>query len=305
MAVRPGGESSAEVVTGIFLSLASYGLFTLMDTAIKILGGRYHVVQVMFFNGLFAFLVVGLLAAWRGRLHRAASPQWRLHLLRWSIGLPGGLAIFWCYPRMPLADVYAILFAAPLFMTALSLPLLGERVGWRRWSAVLLGFCGVIVMLRPGDAIFEATALAALFGAFVHAVNMLLLRKMRGIDPPEVFAIWGNGLSALATGLALPWVWIPPEPADLALHAIAGTLAGTGFMLLVTAYAKAPVGVLAPFQYAQMIYGLAIGLLLFGDHPDPLMLFGAAIVVASGLYIFHREAVRQRTGPTERPPSAR
>ncbi|MCX7630862.1 MAG: DMT family transporter [Geminicoccaceae bacterium] len=305
MAVRPSGESSAEVPAGIVLSLASYGLFTLMDTLIKILGGRYHVVQVMFFNGLFAFLAVAALAARRGRLHRALSPQWRLHLLRWSIGLPGGLAIFWCYPRMPLADVYAILFAAPLFMTALSQPLLGERVGWRRWSAVLFGFSGVVVMLRPGEAVLEATALAALFGALVHAVNMLLLRKMRGVDPPEVFAIWGNGLSVLATGVALPWVWIPPEPADLGLHALAGTFAGTGFMLLVTAYAKAPAAVLAPFQYAQMIYGLVIGLLLFGDRPDPLVLLGAGIVVASGLYIFRREAVRRLSAAAGRPPSAR
>jgi drug/metabolite transporter (DMT)-like permease len=250
---------------------------------------------VLFFNALFGFLAVALIAAVRGQLARLASPQWRLHLLRWLIGLPGGLAIFWVYPRMPLADVYALLFAAPLFMTALSVPVLGERVGWRRWSAVLAGFAGIVIMLRPGSATLGLTALAALFGALVHACNMLLVRRMRGIDPPETFGLWGNGLTILATAAALPWLWRTPSAPDLALHAAAGTIAGSGFLLLVQAHARAPVAVLAPFQYSQMIYGLAIGAVLFGDRPDPAVLVGALIVVASGLYIFHRESVRRRT----------
>ncbi|MCL6607326.1 MAG: DMT family transporter [Geminicoccaceae bacterium] len=284
--------------TGILLALGAYGLFTLMDASIKLLGGRYHVVQVVFFNALFGLATVTLIAALRGRLAGVRSPQWRLHLLRWAIGLPGGLAIFWAYPRMPLADVYAILFAAPLFMTALSVPVLAETVGWRRWSAVLVGFLGILVILRPGSGPFGPPALAALFGALVHACNMLLLRRMRGIDPPEAFGIWGNGLSVIATGSVLPWLWRAPTASDLALHGFAGALAGGGFLLLVLAHAKAPVAVLAPFQYSQMLYGIALGALLFGDLPDPATLAGATIVVGSGLYIFHREAVRARPGTT-------
>lgn len=289
-----GGEVQARASTGILLSLGAYALFTLMDASIKTLGGRYHVVQVVFFNALFGLATVLLIAAARGTIAGVRSPQWRLHLLRWIIGLPGGLAIFWVYPRMPLADVYAILFAAPLFMTALSVPVLGEKVGWRRWSAVVIGFVGVLVMLRPGAGLLEATALAALFGALVHASNMLLLRRMRGIDPPEAFGVWGNGLTLLATGIVVPWLWQPPSAADLALHAFAGSIAGGGFLLLVIAYAKAPVAVLAPFQYSQMLYGIAVGAVLFGDWPEPTILAGAAIVVGSGLYIFHREGVRRR-----------
>lgn len=296
MGERARGESEARTSTGILLALGAYALFTLMDTVIKVLGGRYSVVQVLFFNALFSFATVALIAALRSQLSRLASPQWRLHLLRWLIGLPGGFAIFWVYPRMPLADVYALLFAAPLFMTALSVPVLGERVGWRRWSAVVAGFVGIVVMLRPGSATLGITALAALFGALVHAGNMLLLRRMRGIDPPETFGLWGNGLTLLATATVLPWVWRMPSAPDLALHALAGTIAGSGFLLLVQAHARAPVAVLAPFQYSQMIYGLLIGAALFGDRPDPTMLAGAVIVVASGLYIFHREGVRRRAG---------
>lgn len=292
---RGGGT---EMSTGILLSLGAYGLFTLMDASIKLLGSRYHVVQVVFFNALFGLATVTLIAALRGRLAGVRSPQWRLHLLRWAIGLPGGLAIFWAYPRMPLADVYAILFAAPLFMTALSVPVLGETVGWRRWSAVLVGFVGILVILRLASGLFGPPALAALFGALVHACNMLLLRRMRGIDPPEAFGIWGNGLSVIATGSLLPWLRRAPTASDLALHGFAGAIAGSGFLLLVLAHANAPVAVLAPFQYSQMLYGIALGALLFGDLPDPATLAGATIVVGSGLYIFHREAVRGRPGTT-------
>lgn len=288
-----GVDPRAEASTGILLALGAYGLFTLMDSSIKVLGGRYHVVQVVFFNALFAFATVTTIAALGGRLTGVDSPQWRLHLLRWAIGLPGGLAIFWAYPRLPIADVYAILFSAPLFMTALSVPVLGERVGWRRWSAVLVGFLGVLVMLRPGSGLFDAAALTALFGALVHASNMLLLRRMRGIDPPEVFGIWGNGLTAIAKAWALPGVWRSPAPVDRAPHALAGTIAGCGFLLLVIAHARAPVAVLAPFQYSQMVHGILLGLFLFGDRPEPEVLLGAAIVVGSGLYIFHRETVRR------------
>ena len=175
---------------------------------------------------------------------------------------------------------------SPLSMTGPLVALAG--------ATVLVGFLGVLIMLRPGSGLFGAAALAALFGAVVHACNMLLLRRMRGVDPPEVFGIWGNGLTLLATALALPWLWRTPSPGDLALHAFAGIVAGSGFLLLVVAHARAPVSVLAPFQYSQMIYGIVLGVLLFGDLPRPATMVGAAVVVASGLYIFHREAVRRR-----------
>lgn len=290
---RSGVDRPPKVRSGIILSLAAYGLFTVMDATVKVLGGRYHVVQVLFFNALVAFATVALIAILRRRFAAARSPQWRLHLLRWAIGLPGGLAIFWAYPHMPLADVYAILFAAPLFNTALSVPVLGETVGWRRWSAVVVGFLGILVMLGPGSGLFAPAALAALFGALVHASNMLLLRRMRGIDLSEVFGIWGNGLTSASLGCVLPAVWQPPALLDLGLHALAGTIAGSGFLLLVVAHARAPVAVLAAFQYSQTLHRLVLGVLAFGDLPEPEVLAGAAIVVLSGLSIFRRESVQR------------
>ena len=282
------------MTAALALCVSAYSLFTLMDTLIKILSSRYHVAQLLFFNALFAWLTVVAIAALRGNLRRVVSVQWRMHLLRWLIGLPGGFAIFWCYSRMPLADVYSILFTAPLFMTALSVPFLGEQVGWRRWSAVVVGFAGVLVILDPGRGVLSWSALAALLGAFVHAVNMLLLRRMRGIDPPEVFGLWGNGLTLLGVGTLLWPVWVQPTLGDLFLHVVAGTVAGSGFLLLVQAYSKAPVAILAPLQYSQLVFGLTVGLLYFGDVPSLRMLAGAAVVVASGLFIFDRETVLGR-----------
>jgi len=115
---------------------------------------------------------------------------------------------------------------------------------------------------------------------------------MRGIGPPEMFGIWGNGLTLLATALPLPWLWQAPPPGDLDLHAFARAIAGSGFPLLVTAHAKAPVAVLAPFQYNQLLYGILLGLVLFGDRPEVRVLVGASVVAASGFYIFRREAIR-------------
>jgi drug/metabolite transporter (DMT)-like permease len=146
-----------------------------------------------FFDGLFRFVTVTLIAALRGRLASVRSPQWRLHLLRWAIGLPGGLAIFRAYPGMLLADIYAILFALPLFMTALSVPVLGEAVGWRRWSAVLVGFVRVLVILRPASGLFGPPALSALFGALVHACNSCSCYACAASIPPKLSGSGASG----------------------------------------------------------------------------------------------------------------
>lgn len=296
MVAVPDGERAGHSVVagGIALCLTAYLCYVALDATVKVLGGRYHVAQVMFLNSLFALLVSVLIAAVRGNTARIASPQIRLHFLRWSISLPGGLAIFWCYSTMPLADVYAILFTAPLFQTALSVPVLGEQVGWRRWTAVLVGFAGVLVMLDPGKGIFAISTVLALMGALTHASNMMFLRKMRGIDPPEVFGVLGSFFSVAALAPVMPLLWITPTPEHLGAHALAGTIAGSAGLLLVLAYARVPVAVLAPFQYLQMVYGVLVGMLFFNDWPTVRMLVGAVIVIASGLYILRRETLKAR-----------
>ena len=149
-----------------------------MDALIKWLSADYPVHQLVFSNSLFALVPVLLVSLRRGGLARLRTRRLRLHVLRGLLGAAGGLLAFYAYSQLPLADAYAIIFTTPLMITALSLPVLGEPVGWRRWSAVAVGFAGVLIMLRPGVAPIGIGALAALGGACLSALSILLVRKL-------------------------------------------------------------------------------------------------------------------------------
>ena len=290
IAVQGADLAPATPARGILMALTAFALFTGMDTAIKVLGGHYHVVQVAFFNSLFALVAVVAIALARGRRLQLWPRHWRLHLARWSCSYLATLAIFWSYPRLPLAQAYAILFASPLLVTALSVLVLGEPVGWRRWAAVLAGFAGVLVVLDPGHDRIDWPALVTLAGATGHAFNLLFIRKIavRG-EPVEATGVAGNGLTLLVSVFVLPFVWVAPTPHDLALSTGAGLTAGAAFLLLTTAFHSAPAALVASYQYSQMIYGLAVGWLLFGDLPTARMLLGASIIIAGGLYVLRHE----------------
>jgi drug/metabolite transporter (DMT)-like permease len=298
MSARQAAPSAAATpMVGVLLALAAFAMFSFMDTGVKLLGGRWHVLQVACLNSLFALLAVTVIGLARGGWHRLRPRQWRLHLLRWSFSFGATLAIFWSYTRLPLADVYAILFAAPLLITALSVPVLGERVGWRRWAAVVAGFLGVLVILAPSGGMIAWPALVALAGAVGHACNMLIIRKLGHAtagEPLEAVGVVGNVLTVLACLLFLPAVWATPSPPDLLLSALAGAVSGAAFLLLAAAFRLAPAALVAPFQYSQMVYALLAGWLLFHDRPSPRMLIGAAIVIGSGLYVLHRETAARR-----------
>ena len=281
---------------GIGLSLLAFSSFTFIDTVVKLLGGQYHLLQVMFLNSLFGLLAICAIAHGRGGIGRVRTRQLKLHLLRWAISFCTTMCIFYSFTQMSIASVYAIIFTAPLLITILSVPLLGESVGWRRTSAVAVGFMGVLVMLRPGSEAFDSVSLVALLGAFGHALNLLLIRRLGRDDPAESFGFYGNLLSLIVAGLCMPFLWVTPTPTHLLLAMAAGLISGGGFWLLATAFRHAPASVLAPFQYAQMPLGLLIGWVIFGNAPETAMLIGAAIVIGSGLYVVQREAELARRG---------
>ncbi len=280
----------------ILLTLMAFMLFTGMDTCIKLVSGRYHTVQISCLNALFALLPLVAAAMWGGGLHRLRTRRLPLQLLRGLCQASGVPLTFFAYSLMPLADAYALLFTMPLIITALSVPLLREPVGARRWGAVVVGFIGVLIVLRPGSGLFGIGTIAALSGAFMNACAMLILRRLGATDNPEAAAFYGNLTIFLVMALALPFVLILPAPGDLAISALGGTLGGTAFLLLAHAYKRAPAALVAPFQYAQMPFALVAGYLLFNNRPEPVMLLGAAVVIASGLYILHRETVRRAAG---------
>lgn len=286
--------SSPSSLSAILIALLAFFVFSLQDTAVKLLGSEWHVVQVAAFNAIGCLVLPTAWALYAGglRVLRPANP--RLHLGRAILAPLATVLVFYAYAVMPLADAYAIAFSQPLIITALSVPILGEKVGWRRWSAVAVGFAGVLIMLRPGSGLFGVAAMcmlaASVLWSFIHAVVRLAPQ-----DHPSSFAVWVN--VGILSGMLpiLPFVWITPTLDQLAISVVGGLLGGAGFTLMSVAYSKAEAGIVAPFQYMQMLYAAVIGLVVFGDAlPDAWTWCGTAIVIASGIYIVHRETIRRR-----------
>jgi drug/metabolite transporter (DMT)-like permease len=254
--------------------------------------------QIAFCRALFAFIPTLALLQMRRGWRDLRTRRLRDHLLRSAITITALACFFYGVGAMPLADAYALTFAAPLFMTALSMPLLRERVGRHRWAAVCVGFVGVLIMVRPGGGVFDPAALVLLAGTLLYAVGIILVRGLSATEPTLTIVFYFNLFGSLIAGAALPISFAPPEDwLTAGLMVAIGCVGGLAQLLLTHAYARAPVAVIAPFDYTAMIWAVLIGLVVFGDVPQPTMLLGAALVIGSGIYILHREARRRPTAP--------
>jgi len=199
-----------------------------------------------------------------------------------------------CFRALPLADVHAVLAATPLIVTALSVPLLGERVGWRRWTAVAVGFSGVLVIIRPGFAEVHPALLLAALAALMYALYNILTRLAGTADPPQTSFLWQTVVAAFLLSLVGPFYWQPLTAAEWGLLAALATLGATGHYCLVRALAHAPAVVIQPFSYTMLVWAVVIGYLVFGDLPDRWTVTGALVVVGAGCYAAWREHVRSR-----------
>jgi drug/metabolite transporter (DMT)-like permease len=283
-------------VLGIAAMVLTVLAFTLQDACVKLLGGIWPLPQIMLGIGATAAVLLGVTRALQGGVASLRSRHPRVQAAR-AVLLPVcALGSFYAYANMPLAGAYAINFVQPLAITALSVPLLGEKVGWRRWTAVAVGFLGVLIILRPGSGLLGAPGLAMLGASFFAATTIALLRKAP-LDPPLVSAFWTN-LGVAGGGLALlPFAHVTPSGPELATVVTAGLLAAAAFSLQAVSLRAARAAVVAPFQYVQILFGLAVGALLFGDPPpDRVTALGALIVIGSGLYVLHRETRRRGAG---------
>jgi drug/metabolite transporter (DMT)-like permease len=297
------GGAAASVLRGILLMMLSVLLFSSMDAMIKWATRDYPTGQIVFFRNCLAFVPV-LLFFWRGGSAMTLRTS-RLggHLIRGVVGVASMFFFFLAFGLLPLADTIALGMSGPIFLTALSVPLLGEHVGIRRWSAVLVGFAGVLIMVRPGSGVFELEALTAIAGAFFYALAMVSIRRLSRTEPAgtivfyfTLFAMIAGlltlPLAALAPGWIDPWVW--PDAFGWALLIGIGLLGGTAQLALTYAFKLAPVAVIAPFEYGSLLFGVLLGLLIWHEVPDRYILLGAALVVASGLYILYRETKLRR-----------
>lgn len=283
---------------GIACMVAGAGLLTISDGFVKWLTDGYPVTQIIVIRGVFILLPLFLLAWRMGRFSslRVSRPGWqavRALLFTASVFLfLNGLRF------NPLAINTAIAFASPLIITALAAPLLGEAVGWRRWSAVLAGFFGVLVIVRPfGDAI-NLFALLPLATAVTSAFQDIVTRRIGDTESALSMLLCSTILVMLvAAGFMFDGSWRTPTPLDFGMLILTGLLSGAAHYLLIETFVLAEAAVVSPFRYSALVWGLLIGFFVWGDVPTGLDWIGILLIVGSGIYIIHREARRRRAAP--------
>lgn len=262
------------------------GIFT--DTIVKHLSQSYPVMLIVWAR--YTFHLVPVAAAFGKRLPRALnSRRPALQAARSVIQLGAVVSFFAGLRLVPLADCVAIHFVAPILITALSAPLLGERVGMRRWLGVLAGFVGVLAIVRPGAGTASWAALLPLVSALCSALYQLLTRMVGRDDAALTSLAYTAVAGALVANGALPFVWVAPDAEGLALMVALGLVAAVVHYGQIKAYTYAPAAVVAPYNYTGLIWATAFGFAFFGEVPDAWTVTGAFVVAVSGLYIFHRE----------------
>lgn len=286
---------SATAAKAILMMVAAAGILTVNDAIAKWLTERYPVGQVLAIRGV---LVVSLVYGWavvsrRTPVLRVRS--WKLNLTRGGLMALSTFLFVTSLSLMPIADAIAISFAGPIFATALAALLLAEPVGWRRWSAVAVGFAGVVVMVRPTPEMFRMVALIPIVAAFVGALRDIVTRKM-GTDGESTLMVLivSTSVVAFAGLLTLPFGWVVPTPAELGLFVLTSVLVAVAQGLMIESLKYGEVGLVGPFKYTSLLWALLLGLLVWGDVPGPWTWAGAALVIASGLYIWRRETVVRR-----------
>lgn len=261
------------------------------DIAAKTLADTLHGIEITFLRFLFfASVMVPLVLLTRGPTGLVARSR-GLQVAR-GAALAGAGALFIVgLGSLPVAENTAIAFLSPLFVTALSIPLLGETVGLRRWMAGLVGFCGVMLIVRPGSEAFQLAALLPILSAAVGAFGTVLTRKMPG-DAPETTLVWSSVVGLVVLSVAMPFVWQTPTLADLPAVLASGLFSTLGHVCVVLGYRRAPASLIAPFSYTQLPTACLFSYLVFGILPTAWTIAGIAVIAASGLYTAHRERMR-------------
>lgn len=285
-------------VRGALLALLAFGIFATHDVVVKVLGADYPAFQIVFFSVLFGFPLATLMLIGddtEGNL-RPRHPWWAL--LRTLATTATGMSVFYAFTVLPLAQVYAILFSAPLIITILSVPILGESVRLRRWAAVLVGLCGVMIVLRPGSAELTLGHAAALVGATGSALAAIIVRKIGREERAVVLLLMPMLANFLVMGALLPLVYVPVALPGLGLMATMAVMGLVASWLVIRAYTSGEAVVVAPMQYSQIIWAILFGALFFDEYPDRPTLIGAGLVILSGIYIVLRESGRRDSSST-------
>jgi drug/metabolite transporter (DMT)-like permease len=275
--------------------LAALVCFSCSDAASKLMTVALPPVEVAWLRYcVFALLTLGAaLLTRKGQKLRSQRP--RLQVVR-ALAVLGSTVFFITgLGFLPIAEATSIAFVSPVIVTALSIPLLGEVVGWRRWSAVAVGLIGVLIVMRPGTDAFGPAAFFPVLSAASWAVALVVTRKMSGLDGPLIALLYAALVGWTVTSVLIPFVWVMPGWQELALGLVTGTASTTAQWLVVLASQQTRASVLAPFTYTQLVWSGLFGLLIFGSVPDSWTMVGAAVIIVSGLHTAHRERAADRS----------
>ena len=297
------------IVIGMFVIL-------LNDVIIKWISGDYPIHQIVLTRSLVALPIILLIARFDGGWQGLKTRRAPLHLARGLLIVIANMCYFLALAAMPLADAMALFFVAPLLITALSVPMLGEKVGLRRWLAVAVGMIGVLVMLRPASGVIQLAAVLPVIAAAAYALMQMLTRRLGVTDRASVMALYiqltfifvstgigltiGDGRFAGSDNASLDFLlraWHWPTPSDAVAIAACGCSIAVGSYLMSQAYRLGQASVIAPFEYTALPWGVLLGFLIWGDIPNLTTVVGILLVVGSGLYVLYREHIRGQRRP--------
>lgn len=282
-------QSNAAAIGFMLLGIL---IFALNDVMGKWLVGTYSVGQVLMFRSAAALLVLLPFVRSEGRWTIFGGGKPGLQAMRVVLATAEVALFYWAVAYLPLADAMTYYLAAPIYVAAMSPFLLGEKVGWRRWSAIAVGFGGVLVALQPTAASFTLPSLIAFSGSFAFALMMITGRVLKGV--PDLTLIFWQMFGALVAGAALaPIGWVTPSMRDLGLLALLGIVANVAHVCITRALKLGDATTVTPFTYTTLIWAILFGYLVFGDVPESRMLLGAGVIVGAGIYILWRERVRK------------
>jgi len=279
---------------GIALVLMSSVFMSSGDIASKYLAASLPALQITWLRyGTFAAIML-VAVCFTGGVRTMRTRRPGLQVLR-AVGVTLSSILFVLgLQDLPMADATATSFVSPLFVTALSIPILGEIVGWRRWLATAVGLIGVLIVVRPGGEGFHAASLFVLASSLFWAFSLIVTRMMSRTETPVVTLAYSATLGFLMLSLAAPFNWQPLSPSAILIGIFVGAISTIGHVLLIKAFRHADASLLAPFAYAQLLWASIFGYLVFSAIPDLWTYVGAAIIAASGLYTAHRERIRSR-----------
>lgn len=283
---------------GIVLMLLAMAVLSVMDATMKQLAGHYPPLEVAALRGTVSLPFVIAWVYWRERSFATLfRVRWRWHLARGLLAITMLTSFIYALGQMPLSETYALFFIAPLLITAFSVIFLKEPVDWQRWTAIAVGFAGVLIILRPGFTAVGLSAVAVLIGATCYALNAISVRFLGRTDSTAAMTFWFMFMLAIGAGaLALP-NWQPVQMVDAWWLLAMGITGALGQVFITEAFKRAPVSIVAPFEYSSLFWGVLLDLAIWGELPGPIVFAGAAVIVGSGLYLLRRERIPQPVTP--------